>query len=771
MNFLKNWTIDLEKLPKYIPFKATMNLEVDKRVLLAFSNSKKYYNPDQQERLNKIIEAIDSNGILKVTHSQPKGIGRFYSCGDLSPVVLQRHIKHTLFHSQGWIDLDMIKGHPTILSQLAYRNKFEVKNIKKYVDDADYVLEKLLNHYNKEQPLINKDDIKDIFNMLIYGGGYSTWLKELSKNGKPIISTEEHGFISAFKDDCERLRDIIFLSNPAIVNNVKDSSKSEYQNKCTTMSYFCGAIENEIIFQCYKLLKSRGFVGSDKVALEYDGLCFKRPNVSDELLNDLLDDINTHIFMKTGLNVKMKWKPYNPEHIHEDIIDESQEIVLEDIEDKFMSFKKVSKAFEWQHAKIINSSFFIKEIEDEVIIMSRPQITTAYEHLTYEDVTENGVKTKNFMSAWLTNNPDQRCYESLGCYPPGITCPNLCFNTWIPFPPEKITEYTHKEEELKIILNHIKILSGNDVGVADYFGKWIAQMIQYPAIKSICLVLISDEGAGKGTFMKLLCKLLGEKKVMETSEPSRDVWGDFNGRMANTFLINLNELEKKETIQSEGIIKKLITDPKITINNKGVNQYDINSYHRFLITTNKEDPIKTTKDDRRKVIIRSSDEKCGDKKYFEQLCNMLDDVDVIKTIYEYFKSIPDMDKFGLIPMPQTEYQNNLKELSRSPLEQWIEKFVLENSDKEEVKMASTDLYGHFTKWCAKYNNDFKCNNIQFGVRMKNLKCGGITKGSHTKRGETKIFDIPHLKKFFNISCVIDIDDVESGYDDKPEKEL
>ena len=57
--------------------------------------------------------------------------------------------------------------------------------------------------------------------------------------------------------------------------------------------------------------------------------------------------------------------------------------------------------------------------------------------------------------------------------------------------------------------------------------------------------------------------------VFETATPSRDIWGDFNGRMASTFLVNLNELSKKETIESEGRIKALITDPKLTINNKG----------------------------------------------------------------------------------------------------------------------------------------------------------------------------------------------------------
>ena len=191
-------------------------------------------------------------------------------------------------------------------------------------------------------------------------------------------------------------------------------------------------------------------------------------------------------------------------------------------------------------------------------------------------------------------------------------------------------------------------------------------MIQYPAVKSICPVLISKEGAGKGTLLTLLTQMLGNNKVMDTTQPSRDVWGDFNGKMSQSFLVNLNELSKSEMVEAEGKFKGLVTDAKLTINNKGVNQYDIISYHRFIITTNKEEPINTTFDDRRNLIIRSSDEMIGNKEYFNKLNEMLEDVNVVKTCYEYFKQIPNMDKFKSLPMPKTEYQNNLKELLVSP---------------------------------------------------------------------------------------------------------
>jgi hypothetical protein len=305
-----------------------------------------------------------------------------------------------------------------------------------------------------------------------------------------------------------------------------------------------------------------------------------------------------------------------------------------------------------------------------------------------------------------------------------------------------------------MILNHIKILCGNDEEVYSYFIKWVAQMVQYPAVKSICPTLISKEGAGKTTLIQLLSKMLGSEKVFETATPSRDIWGDFNGRMANTFMVNLNELSKKETLESEGKIKALITDPKLTINNKGISQYDINSYHRFIITTNNEEPVNTTKDDRRKLIIRSSDEKIGDKEYFKTIYGYLENINVIKTCYEYFKSIPEMQDFNKIPMPQTEYQQNLKELSRSPIELWLVQLIYDNWNSENVEMLGSEANDCFKDFCKTNNITFDINALKLGIRIKNMNISGIEKGKHTRKGETKMYVIEKLKKHFKLGSIL-----------------
>ena len=74
------------------------------------------------------------------------------------------------------------------------------------------------------------------------------------------------------------------------------------------------------------------------------------------------------------------------------------------------------------------------------------------------------------------------------------------------------------------------------------------------------------------------------------------MWGDFNGKKSQSFLVNLNELSKSEMVEAEGKFEGLVTDAKLAINKKGVNQYDIISYHRFIIATNIEESINTTLD-------------------------------------------------------------------------------------------------------------------------------------------------------------------------------
>jgi hypothetical protein len=314
-----------------------------------------------------------------------------------------------------------------------------------------------------------------------------------------------------------------------------------------------------------------------------------------------------------GLEMKWTYKEHNTElSVPEDFEVKNTDKITKNEN----SFEYVAKEFEKNHLKIINKSLFVKHDNNNIIFLTQAQLKMSYSHLSYDVPVYNdkgiftGLNTLPFINKWTGFTHNIRRKDDVDIYPNSKDCPENIFNLWRPFAMELLTEpYTHKQPELNFILNHIKILCNHDENVYDYFIKWIAQMIQYPHIKTIMPTFISGEGAGKGTLFKLFEKMLGNEKVFETTNPSRDVWGDFNGMMCNCSLVNLNELSKKDTMEAEGKIKGLITDNTFAINQKGIPQYKIKSYHRFITTTNKEEPINSTNGDRRNLIIRSSDEK------------------------------------------------------------------------------------------------------------------------------------------------------------------
>lgn len=426
-------------------------------------------------------------------------------------------------------------------------------------------------------------------------------------------------------------------------------------------------------------------------------------------------------------------------------------------DDSFPDYFTTREKFEQNHCKIVNKSFFIKEFENKHTIMSKQQLVVSYENLVFFVLDEqNGYIENSFIQKWLKDS-QMRSYEDIACHPDSNKCPKDTYNTWKAFAMEHIKEYTPKLEELKIILNHIKIMCNNEDNVYNYFIKWIGQMIKFPEVKTICPTLISSEGAGKGTLIQLLRKMLGTEKVFECTNPSRDIWGPFNSTMAETFLVNLNELSKKDTLESEGRIKGLITDTQLIINGKGVSPYSLNSYHRFIITTNNYEPVATSKDDRRNFIIRSSDEKCGDKEYFTMIYNLLNDKCVVKTCYEYFKSLPDLENFHQLTIPRTEHHKNLIAMASSPIEMWLEDLVstTPNSklDKDLVyEIGTREMFKSYISYCDSNGLPTNISAQALTIRIGLLKVGGIgTK--KTKNCNYRTFDMKLLRHKYKVDKV------------------
>lgn len=429
------------------------------------------------------------------------------------------------------------------------------------------------------------------------------------------------------------------------------------------------------------------------------------------------------------------------------------------------SFDAVAKEFEKLICKIQDTALFVKTDPDGDIVYSKQSLVTAYEHMVYEEIVTDkkgnqSIIEKNFIKSWMTNNPKQRIMKRMDCFPPDLVCPSDVYNTWRPFAFEKeVAGYNYDADAVEVINKHLLMLCGYDKDAWDYTLDWMASCIQLPSKKLAMPVWVSSEGAGKGTLIRLLETLLGKTKVLSTQEPSKYCWGAFNEMMANAFIIVLDEVSKKETQHSEGQIKGLITEPTITINGKGKAHYTIASYHKFIATNNPDqygnEPMTTTKDDRRKYFMRCSDEKIGDKEYFHKIYEMYKNENKMKSVYQYFKQRSIKRLEGKLPC--TDYNNELKQASVPVLQVFISDLLSdENLFANTNQITSQELFTKFNKWTETTKTKYDCNSLQFGCRIANLKIAGMKKSAQIGACRLKgwEFDLAVSRKSLGIGCLL-----------------
>lgn len=808
--FIKNdWTISLGDLPKYAEFKGQFIQQLDTHILKMCmeSNNLNITPLMKQEIEDKIIKNINTNtGELSVFHEQRNSIGRFYPNGNVSLIPHSKYIKHTVFKYLGWKDLDMVKGHMTIACEMGKTVGLCLNSINKYISSFDEICDEARQFYqlDEDENALTNDNIKYLYCLMMYGGGISRWVTELQngddKSGyksKQIKNADKYSpFAKAFKDETKNVIDRIYTKNPGMVRKLKKPDEELYKTKSSVASYWFQAIENHILHIVYCHLCEQKLIRPKYCGLEYDGLCIP-PFLKQVDEDQLINDINTLIRLKTGLDIRMKFKDYSPAFVLEDIIQIRNEfsppiVETPDVEigepnpelgldgDIAVKYMKWKKDFEKEWCKIKNNGIFVRRYQEtsgeiSLVFHTRNLLTTAYEHICDFTMVKNVPKRVSFIQKWLTDKT-MRCYESMQCIPPPLVCPKNVYNLWIdsPFEAQPIDDKhpDYNEDAVSAFAHHIEILSNHDKTTFEYVCNWIAQSIQRPGEKmGVALNFIGDQGIGKNTFTDILVELYGgTKKKVESAQPERDVWGQFNDLMVSAFLVILNETDKRNTIGHDGKIKACITDSTITISPKGKTSFTMDSYHRFIQNTNNEDPTQTSKSDRRNVIIRCSDEKKGETEYFKELNKVLHSPNALRSIYWEFKSM-DISGFNRGDKIMTEYHDTIIQYNEDPLRLFMKSFVETNAGVVEV--TPVELLTIFSRWRA----DTK---IKFGEHMNVLSLLKQIKfklnppedsfyTKHTRGGNIKCIDTDKMAAFLGMEHLTETemdDSIEIQQDSK-----
>lgn len=699
---------------------------------------------------------------------------------------MPRALRNTII--QGLVyDIDLVKAQPSILQQICRNAGLECPHLDNMVNNRDEFLQVVSNHYP-----VSRGDAKELINTLMFGGSLDSW-----KHSQKIDIEDDPAMLQGCKDFCDEMVYItgqLKIQNLPLVKVIKTLKGEKKESKNERGSFLAHYLQHQefiIVDHAMKWLDDRAFfdykapnrklvkVGS----YEYDGFKLWRQVIDSKGrdIDSIVHDLNTYIHTTFGPGISFAVKELDSSLPFEGIDEDRKKRKREDEEpditnqelsssnpyltEEYMAWKKnFEDNLGW--CKILQDSSFVRKYHEDgiykgLVEKSKKDIIIAYEHQQYMVDTKTWSGPYPFIETWIKHDPTIKVFERIDCIPHDQVCPPEVFNLWTPYAMENITEWTFDEDYLQFWLRHFYILCGNNQEVTDYVLDYLGQMILFPSTKpGVAIDFISNEGAGKNTIFELCKRMLGESKVFNCSDPARDIWGPFNSPMKDAIFVLINELNKKDTIAAEGKIKDWITEPTFTLNEKGRKQMILASHHRFWSNHNSKNGDagkRSTHGDRRNLFVRCSDELIGNKEYWNDVYNnKLTDLNGIKTVYEYLKSRPRVKDFHKIPLPVTEYQENLKEANRCPLELFLIDYVTVHH-KETTKQISTKaLFDAFNKWKENNHVVYEVNNISFCVRLKNLAIPGINKGPHTKKGATLVLDCDVLKAHYKIGCILDV---------------
>ena len=140
------------------------------------------------------------------------------------------------------------------------------------------------------------------------------------------------------------------------------------------------------------------------------------------------------------------------------------------------------------------------------------------------------------------------------------------------------------------IYTYIEHLAGE---CAPWLLAWLRAKLLYPTVKTqvVPIIVSRAQGSGKTTFAEVICKgLFGKDNVIVSDQ--YDSTARFNADYADALIVCQEEKELEDKRNPAGALKSRATATTIRKEQKGVDPIYQESYTDFIMTTNKDVPIK-----------------------------------------------------------------------------------------------------------------------------------------------------------------------------------
>ena len=225
-----------------------------------------------------------------------------------------------------------------------------------------------------------------------------------------------------------------------------------------------------------------------------------------------------------------------------------------------------------------------------------------------------------------------------------------------------------KRGSCSLYLEHLKsCICNGDAGLYEYVFNWMAHLVQKPAeLPGVALVLIGDQGTGKGSFVAPLGEILGQHYQHATQMDK--VLGRFNMHMAHALLVFCDEIVWGGNKKDEGALKGLVTEHDRLVEAKFQNPITLPSYLRLIFATNEAWAVPTGEKERRWCVLKVNNNHIQDTAYFGALKNELANGGSEALLDQLLSR--DITSFNVRKAPKTDGLLEQKILSQDSVASW-----------------------------------------------------------------------------------------------------
>lgn len=296
-------------------------------------------------------------------------------------------------------------------------------------------------------------------------------------------------------------------------------------------------------------------------------------------------------------------------------------------------------------------------------------------------------KPKTWISIWISWD-GRRTYNSEVFQSQNLHCPTNTFNTFHGFNISRELANEKGTQDVSHFFDFIKNCwcNGNEEQYNWTVG-WLAFSIQNPLIKMLsAIVLRGEEGIGKGMIIQKLGEIIGPQFFIQPASID-DVLGTFNGIVANKAIVFLDEMVWGGDKQKSGVLKKLITESKSTINEKNLPQRPTTTVFNLIISSNEDWVVPAGNNARRYMMLDVLNTHSKEEKDAVRLACPYS---VAKFLYE--RDISDFDHSNIIATSALASQ---KEQSAPDAHKFIIDQVRAGELPFEDKISFETLYEQF----------------------------------------------------------------------------